>query len=269
RRAATAIRVTATSTRPRSTTVRTLSRIIASQAAYSRGTATFTSRKRWLTPRISTVTVALGASADAVPKPVMLRTPSPSPRSASAQRRPELPGGHDGGSDLRDDDAGRMVREHRRLLRRPAGAEGERAGGDDGVARPRHVEDLAGDGRELLHDAAGFEERHALLAARDEDGAGFPALEEPLARLAQARAIADRDARCGRGLPEVRFHERRAPVVVEVLALRVDDPRERIPTVRVAERVQERRTDHALVVVGQHDDVEATAQREHLVAHSR
>src|SRR5207253_516132 len=50
RSAAIGARSTVTSTRPRCAVFRTRSRISVSHAAYSRGTATLTSRKRWLRP---------------------------------------------------------------------------------------------------------------------------------------------------------------------------------------------------------------------------
>ena len=67
RSAAIGARSTVTSTRPRCAVFRTRSRISVSHAAYSRGTATLTSRKRWLRPRISTVTRAPRASAAPAP----------------------------------------------------------------------------------------------------------------------------------------------------------------------------------------------------------
>src|SRR5207249_4800692 len=165
-----------TSTRPRWAVFRTRSRISVSHAAYSRGTATFTSRKRWFTPRISTVTRAPGASAAPAPYPVMLCTSAPPDVVC------ELFGGDRRGADLSDDDTRRVVGEQRGLLERAARAECQGAGREHRVARAGHVEDLTRHGRELLDDHAArppLEERHPLLAARDEHGARLPSLQQP------------------------------------------------------------------------------------------
>ena len=67
------LRKTVTSTLPRSATPVTSSRSSASHAWHSRGSDSFTSRKRWLTLRTSTDRRRPSPCHDACPYPVMLR----------------------------------------------------------------------------------------------------------------------------------------------------------------------------------------------------
>src|SRR5205814_9507275 len=126
------------------------------------------------------------------------------------ERREKLFGGGGGGADLADDDAGGVVGEHRRLDQRRAGGErgGERR--NHRVARARHVVDLTRRGRDVNRAAVLFEQHHAALAARDEDGAaaeprayreGGPrdALVRVVLRVRHALrlVVVRRDERCG------------------------------------------------------------------------
>src|SRR5207247_1311717 len=201
-------------------TARTRSRTSRSQAAYSCGATIFTSRKRWLTLRISTVTRAVGASARPAPYPVMLRTPSNSSGGPSAARAP------------------RALRSNARA------ASAARPASTPARHPPR---------------AAPVERGHALPAPRDAAGLRRPALEEPPAGGRERGAVADVDARGLRRLGAIRLHERGAAVVGEVGALRIDDPDERRARVGLRERCEQLRPDHAFRVVGHHHHVEARA----------
>ncbi len=68
-----------------------------------------------------------------------------------------------------DDGAGREVRQLQRRLDRRVGGERQRQHRDDRVARAADVEDGARDRRDAQTLAAGAEQRHAALAARDHD----------------------------------------------------------------------------------------------------
>src|SRR5207249_7946869 len=132
-------------------------------AAYSRAAVTRTSRKRWLTPRISTATRAAGAWAEPAPYPVidfMLQL------APLAEGGAQLVDGDRGGADLGDDHARGVVGEHGSLLECSAGPERQGAGGDDRVAGSGDVEGLARQRRELPHGHPAprrpFEEGHPL-----------------------------------------------------------------------------------------------------------
>src|SRR5262249_33238822 len=154
----------------------------------------------------------------------------PVPRALRARRfgssasygSSQFVGADRGGADLADDDAGGVVGEDGGFLEGAAGAEGQGAGREDRIPGAGDGEDLARDRREPSDHAAGLEERHALLAAGDEDGLGLPAVEETLAGGVEGRVVVDVDARGLTGLLAVRLHQRRAPVVREVCTLRVD-----------------------------------------------
>src|SRR5262249_17121277 len=199
---------------------------------------------------------------------IALRSTAPRPGRSRGlpERRAELVGRDRRRADLRDPDAGSVVRERRRLLERAAGPEDERARRQHRVARAGYVEHLAGHGRELLDAAAALEERHPLLAARHEDRVRVPARQQALAGGAQGRAVADLDARGLRRLLAVRLHERGPAIVREVRALRVDDPDERLAFACRRERVQEIGTDRTLRVIRHDDDVEPPAMPEDEVA---
>src|SRR5262249_47172579 len=192
RRAASGVRTTVTSTRPRATCARTRSRSSLSQAAYSRGAAIRMSRWRWLTPRTSTAMRAPGTSAEPVPKPVM-ECMSDLPSLDIPDRCRELRRGHRGRPDLADDDAGGVIGEDGGLFQSGARAERERAGRNPGAPPPAPPKHSARDGRDPPPRGPGAEEPHPVPPARDDPPLGVPALEQPRARRPQRVRVANLD----------------------------------------------------------------------------
>src|SRR5579885_1732308 len=253
---------------------RTRSRISASTPAYSRGTLTLTSRKRWLTPRTSTVTRAPGASALATPYPVMLRTALPGPAQSPGPRpglargpdgREQLGRAHRGRADLPHHDPRGMVGEHGGFLEAAPRAETEGERRHHRVAGPGDIEHLARHGGEFLDCPARLKEREPALAPRHEHGARLPALEQPTAGGVERGRIGDVDASGRRGLFAVRLDQRGAAVVGEVAALGIDEPGKRLPAVHVGERVQELGVDRALAVIRHDEHVGRRAGTQHEV----
>src|SRR5207247_8078161 len=102
---------------------------------------------------MTTATVAVGGGG---------RTASPMEKGLF-----ELGGGHGGGAHHADDNPGGVVGQERRLPHGRAGGQGQRQGGDHGVARAGHVEDLARHGGDVRDPPAVFKEAHAPLSPRD------------------------------------------------------------------------------------------------------
>src|SRR6185295_3052762 len=100
---------------------------------------------------------------------------------------------------------------------------GEADGGDDGVTRPGHVEDLARGGRDVEGTAARLEEGHALLAAGDEGGRALKPAEDRLAGGEDVRLGPDPYARRLLRFALVRRDEGDAAIEAEVRDLGVHE----------------------------------------------
>ena len=167
-----------------------------------------------------------------------------------------------GGARPPDDDAGRAVRDLGRVGERQPRAEGDAEGREDGVARARDVEDLAGAGRDPQRRSPFRKEEHPLLRELHEDRVELEVVAQARREPRDGPEVAGALARHRLELLAVRRDARRAAVARGVPPLRVDERRDAPPAGLAEEGLHDARREGPLGIVGEEEDVRPLERRE-------